>query len=320
MSDLPAQPRVSVVMPAYNHAPYIRRAIESVLDQDYPNLELLVVDDGSRDGTWDVIQTVLAESGGRFRAFSQANCGVCKTINRAVKLSTGEFVALLASDDYYLPGKISAQVEMFRDASDKLALVHTSAYLDYQNGAPLEDLTGSYRPAVGLCFEQILTQAVRVVAPSIMFRRTVFDRLGGFDENLAAEDVDFFLRIAAEGSAFGYIDRPLMAKTVVEGSGGSQLRRLIRVHEQIAEKYRDRLSSREFERQYNLMHEHLIILAAGAGDYRLASEAALARVKAQHSFTPLWTLARWSARSAILGALPSSVRHRLRLFRAKVRS
>jgi len=153
----------------------------------------------------------------------------------------------------------------------------------------------------------------------MMFRRTAFDEVGGFDEALAAEDVDFFLRLAAAGMAFAYIDRPMMVKTVVEGSGGSQLKRLITVHEQILQKHSDRLPKGRVTELQNLMYEHLIMLSAGAGDYELASHTAIERAIKQQSISPLLKLARWSLRAAVLRSLPPQVRHRLRLLRAKRR-
>ncbi len=263
-------PLVSVVMPAYNHGRYIARGIESVLSQTYENVELIVIDDGSKDDTWAVIESVRARSSRPFVAVTQANQGVCKTLNRGIAMSSGELVAAVASDDYFLPDKLRRQVEVFASSDDSVALVHTSAFLDYQNGAPLEDISGSYLPAVGRCFDDVLTQRVRVVAPSMMFRRSAHDAIGGFDETLAAEDVDFFVRLAAADYGFAYLPEPLMVKTVVEGSGGSQLRRLIAVHERILEKQAHRLTSERREALRALMYRHLIRLALGGGDYGLA--------------------------------------------------
>lgn len=312
-------PMVSIVMPAYNHAKYVERGIKSVLDQNYAPLELIVIDDGSRDDTWATIQRVQRESKTAFTALTQPNAGVCKTLNRGIALARGEFIAVIASDDYFLPGKVAAQVACFAAASPRVALVHTSAFLDYQNGRSLEDLTGSYRPATGACFDDMLTQAVRVVAPSMMFRRSAWEALGGFDERLAAEDVDFFLRLAAEGYEFAYVPHALMVKTVVEGSGGSQLRTLIRVHEQILEKHAHRLSPARYAALRTLMYRHLIQLAAGAGDYRLSFETAVNLSRYQLAVEPLLDFAGSSARAAVLRALPTSVRHALRLARSQMR-
>ena len=104
------EPLISVLMPAYNHERYVEGAVRSVLAQDWPRIELLVVDDGSGDGTWDVLQRLRAECENRLERVEmrrQENCGVSETIRRMLDLAHGEYVGFLASDDQYLPGALS---------------------------------------------------------------------------------------------------------------------------------------------------------------------------------------------------------------------
>lgn len=313
-------PKVSVVMPAYNHQEYVGRSIDSVISQTYPNVELIVVDDGSTDKTWEKISEKLNDNPGLFKAISRKNGGVCSALNEGVALSSGEFIAVIASDDYYLPTKLSEQIQLFLNLKDKVALVHSGAYLDYQNGQDFEDITGSYKPAVGSCLNDVLTQKVRIVAPSIIFRRSAFDTVGGFDEELEAEDVDFFMRLAQAGYEFAYIAKPLVVKTVVEKSAGSNFSALIKVHEAILEKHRPSLDADQYKSIKVAMYDHLIILSSGSGDYQLAWETAKSLFLERRSVLPIVSFMVWSCRSMFLRSLPVGLRHRLRLIRSKLNS
>lgn len=304
--------KVSVVMPAYNHEAFVRRAIGSVLDQEYPDVELVVIDDGSSDNTWSEIQRAHAETTKPFLALRQDNAGVSKTLNRGVRASSGELIAVLASDDYYLPGKLAAQALEFENGSASLGLVHTGAVLDYQNGMPAENITYNFPPARGLCFDELLDQSMRVIAPTVMFRRSVFDIVGGFDESLAAEDVDFFVRVAAAGYVFAYIPQPFVVKTSVENSGGKQLKRLRAVHDKIIEKHTSQLAPARKEELVAKLDLQFVGMHCVAGDYAFASRLALDSARAHRSLQPLVKLLVWGSRSAALRALPVRARHRLR--------
>ena len=104
-------PLISVLIPAYNHERYVEEAVRSVLAQDWPRIELIAVDDGSRDGTWAVLQGLRAECEGRLERVEmerQENRGTAETVRRLFGLARGEYVGILASDDQYLPGALTA--------------------------------------------------------------------------------------------------------------------------------------------------------------------------------------------------------------------
>src|SRR5687768_1729437 len=108
---------VSVVIPTYNRAYCVRRAIDSALAQTYPHLEVIVVDDGSTDGTAELMRTAYGHDG-RVRYHRQANGGVSAARNRGIALARGEYVALLDSDDRWKPWKLQAQVACLEHAPD----------------------------------------------------------------------------------------------------------------------------------------------------------------------------------------------------------
>ncbi len=308
-------PRIAVVIPAYNHARLVRRSIESVLAQEGVEVELVVIDDGSRDQTWAEIQRLLTERPGAFVAVRQENAGICRTLNRAVSLTSAPWIAALASDDYFLPGKLRKQAAVLA-RSPAVGLVHSSGYLDYQNGSPLEDMTGGYVPAIGACLEGLLTQEVRVVAPSMLFTRAAFDAVGGFDASLRAEDIDFFVRLAAAGFEFQFIAEPLIVKTSVEGSAGKDARGLVEVHRLLLEKQRHLFSAARFTDIERRMYGQLVGLAVGVGDLQTALELA----RAQKSLRAYGPLALRVVRGQVLDRLPPSLRHSLRLLRSRVRA
>ena len=307
-------PKVSVVMPAFNHANYIEMGIKSVLGQSYANIQLIVVDDGSTDNTWEIIERLNKD--GSFVSIRKKNGGVCSALNRGICEADGDFIAVIASDDRFLENKIARQVDFFLDQPENVGLVHSGAYLDYQNNEGLVDITGSYPPAIGSCLDEILTQKFRIVAPTIIFRKSVYDKVGGFDEELEAEDVDFFMRVAQAGYHFAYINEPLVIKTVTDNSAGSNFEKLIKVHENILEKHKENITAEQYASIKMAMYDHLIILSASSGNYMLAYKTAFSLTQERRSLRPLIGFSFWSTRALIVRVLPRSCRHKLRLLRS----
>jgi glycosyltransferase involved in cell wall biosynthesis len=114
-----SRPLISVLIPSYNHAKYLREAVESVWSQSYANIELVIVDDASTDDSRILLETLRAESPIPMRLeFNERNKGPAFTIGRAFELSTGELIAFLASDDVYAPSRFEAQVQRFKDDAE----------------------------------------------------------------------------------------------------------------------------------------------------------------------------------------------------------
>src|SRR2546421_5480826 len=142
MSD----PTISVVLASYNHAPYIRASIDSALSQTRPPDEVIVIDDGSSDGSWEILD----QYRDRANVVFQENRGTYATLNAGIGLATGDWIAIQNSDDVWLPEKLENQMEIARRHPD-VGLVHTGvAYID-ATGAPLQhppgaDLSGNHWP------------------------------------------------------------------------------------------------------------------------------------------------------------------------------
>ena len=206
--------RVSVVIPTYNRADFLHEAIASVLQQDYPHVDLIVVDDGSRDGT----AAVVSGFGTAVQYLWQENRGVSAARNRGVAASTGDLIAFLDSDDLWLPSKVSAQVAYF-EAHPDMQACHTDE-IWIRRGVRVNERR-VHRKQGGWQFLASLPRCL--ISPSaIMMRRTLWDRLGGFDESLpACEDYDLWLRLTAVVPV-GFLPQRLVVK---RGGHADQLSR-----------------------------------------------------------------------------------------------
>ena len=129
-------PLVSVLIPAYNHEKYIQDTIRSIINQTYQNIELIIVDDGSKDSTWQKIQDMKTECEKRFtnvRFETKMNEGTCKTLNQLISLAQGEFVYLIASDDMARPQAIETEVDFLINNQDYVLAVGDNEFIDADN-------------------------------------------------------------------------------------------------------------------------------------------------------------------------------------------
>ena len=184
-----AAPHISVVIPTYNSAAYLPEAIESALAQTLPPLEVIVVDDGSTDGT----DVVAARFVGRVRWIRQENAGVSAARNRGIAESTGDWIAFLDADDTWLPTKLERQAAC-ADQSHAAAVVSGLEYVD-REGRELSEWTDGLP---GALLEQVALLRPTAVGfgSTACVRRECFDRLGGFFEPLTnGEDWDMWRRI-----------------------------------------------------------------------------------------------------------------------------
>ncbi len=197
-------PLVSVAIPAYNHAAYIEACLASVCAQTYPELELVLIDDGSQDGTLDVARRFLEPRRMRFRRIvleRQENQGVSAASNAVIAACRGEWVHLLGSDDVLHPDKIARIQQAIADWNcADLALVHADADTIDQHGRPVAHRRQKPRPAPGPdreAWRVLFLGDNFILNPTVALRRYAFLAVGGFDPNLALEDIDCWLRLSA---------------------------------------------------------------------------------------------------------------------------
>ncbi|MGD0575780.1 MAG: glycosyltransferase [Anaerolineales bacterium] len=185
---------VSVIIPAYNKAPYVTQAVKSVLGQDYPHREIIVVDDGSTDGTAEVLKAQAKE----LTYVHQSNQGPAAARNRGLRIAQGEFILFLDADDFLLPGALSAHIRQLLSHPSH-GFSHSGWRFVDARGEPLADET-PWKEVPRLDLENWLERKP-VFLGAMMFRRSSLEHSGGFDTRLfQAEDVDLLFRLALSGS------------------------------------------------------------------------------------------------------------------------
>lgn len=186
-------PTVSVIIPTYNCDRYLAQAVSSVLSQTECDYELLIIDDGSTDNTRQVLQLYQD----RINYVYQNNQGVCASRNHGINLAKGEFVAFLDADDFFLPGKLAAQVAIFR-AQPNLGIVHSGwRRVDIQGKTLIDICPWENIPELNL---ETWLRWKPVLPSAMMFRREWLKQVNGFDTKYTvAEDVDLVLRLALAG-------------------------------------------------------------------------------------------------------------------------
>lgn len=219
-------PLVSVICLCYNHARFIEEAVNSVVSQTYKDVELIIVDDQSTDNSVEVISQLMKKNDQLRFIKNDKNIGMCKSFNKALKETKGEFIIDLAADDIMLCERIMEQVEAFLTLKATYGVVYSDAYLINEKGEKIttfykrNELGGLMETAPSKKVFKDLIHSYRICSPTIMVRKKVLEELGGYDENLSYEDYDFFVRSSREYRYF-YIDKPLMLKREVVGSDSS---------------------------------------------------------------------------------------------------
>jgi glycosyltransferase involved in cell wall biosynthesis len=195
-------PTVSTIIPVYNGAAYLRPAIDSVLAQRNVSVELIVIDDGSTDDTWQV----LACYGDALRKERQANSGPAKARNRGAHLATGEWLAFLDADDEWLPDKLAKQLEL---AGPQASLVYTDRRNIGACAHVAELQSAGVQLFEGDVFEPLLRDNF-ITLSSVLLARDWFERLGEFNDGvIGCEDWDLWLRYAAAGGLVRLCREPL---------------------------------------------------------------------------------------------------------------
>ncbi len=217
------RPQVSVICLCFNHRNFIRDAMESVLSQRYSNLQIILVDDASTDGSRELVQEIAKHYPTIQTLLLPYNLGNCKAFNRGLKLVTGDFIIDFSTDDVMMPDRIEKQVTFFQKQNENVGVLFTDAlyisekgtlvrkHYDYLLKKKLIDHVPS-----GDVFRDVLTTYF-ISSPTMMVRKSVMDVLQGYDENLSYEDFDFWVR-ASRDFQFAFLDEKT---TKVRKSSGS---------------------------------------------------------------------------------------------------
>jgi glycosyltransferase involved in cell wall biosynthesis len=210
--------KVSIIIPSYNHAGFIKNAVESVLSQIYKHFELIIIDDGSSDGSWEYISSL---NDPRIIKFKQENAGAHNAINRGLTVSTGEFLAILNSDDEYKPNRLEKFINVFSSNPNIDCLCSYIEIID-EHGNVLGVKDGwhncepwliahpelSYKTIDNFNKNLIMSNFVSTTS-NIFFRRNVLENTGDMRNLRFSHDWDYFLRIA-ENHPCDIIREPLI--------------------------------------------------------------------------------------------------------------
>jgi glycosyltransferase involved in cell wall biosynthesis len=203
---------VSVVIPVYNGANYLGEAVESVFSQTYPNIEVILVDDGSKDNTWELIQSY----GDRVRGVRKENGGVASALNAGIRGARGDCVAWLSHDDLFYPQKIERQVGFLLDHPEFGACYTDFEIIDAQHKR-LTIYRAPWYPSAEL--PRRFLRDMHINGSTILFRKSCLEEAGWFNENLAhTQDMDMWLRFS-ERSPIGHLGEVLLKSRSHPGQG-----------------------------------------------------------------------------------------------------
>jgi GT2 family glycosyltransferase len=197
------QPLVSIIAVCYNHERFVIESLNSVLAQTYSNYELILIDDRSRDSSVKLMEDWIRTNrvNCTFRPHTE-NTGLCRSLNEGLSIAKGKYVALLATDDVWLPHKLAHQVGIMEKLPEHFGVLHGGVSMIDEHGKVLEPVVEAPRPELG--FDKMpqgdvfvpLLHGNFIFAITALVRRECYQAIGNYDENLFYEDYDVWLRIA----------------------------------------------------------------------------------------------------------------------------
>jgi len=217
-------PLVTVICLCYNHEKFIDEAVNSILAQDYDNMEIIIADDCSQDNSQAVIKRIAAQHPFIRTILNNKNVGNCKAFNNALAQANGKYVIDFAADDVLVKNRISKQVEAFEQMGEEYGVVYTNVLDIDEYGKPigLHQKENVELPS-GDIYINILEKYF-ISPPSMMIRKAIFDELGGYDESLAYEDFDFWVRSSRKYKYY-YLKEVLCHKRILRNSHSAQFHR-----------------------------------------------------------------------------------------------
>ncbi len=212
-------PLVSILIPYYNHKQYVGQTLDGILNDTYPNKEIVIINDGSTDTDISVINDWIEKNSSKLpiNFISRANKGITKTFNELARTSKGEYIIFCASDDYLINNTISDRVSILEKNQEKMVLIADTSVVDGNSKTIHKSSIGewlkysnreNYFSDDGLKYEIINRWSL--TGPCSMMNKKLFIESGGYDESLFLEDWDFYLRAAANNSIL-YFDQQVAA-------------------------------------------------------------------------------------------------------------
>lgn len=201
-----SNPLVSIVIPCYNHEQFVQDCIQSVIDQTYENIELIIIDDGSKDNSVLKIQEMTEKCKKRFSRFevrSRPNRGLSATLNESIEWCKGKYFAAVASDDIILKSKIDLQVNFMEENTDITAIFGSANYIDESNNVKIIDPLKQQE----YVFDKIFLNECQFYAPTQLMRKSILDEIGGYNTDILVEDWYMWLKMAEKGRVYCLSDK-----------------------------------------------------------------------------------------------------------------
>jgi teichuronic acid biosynthesis glycosyltransferase TuaG len=222
-------PKVSIIIPFYN-CPYVDQAIQSALNQTYPNIEVLVIDDGS---------TMFIEKIDSFRSriiyLSKENGGTATALNEGIKAAKGDYIAWLSSDDYFLPDKIEKQLKSMMDQKAEVSFTNYD-YIDERNQVLVHRNGPRISKAKDLYTEMLKFNAIN--GCTTIIKKNIFDKIGSFNPELRfTHDYDMWFRLLLNGWNILYLEEALVKFRYHKNSGTKKYGKQIQLEAAAVENY-----------------------------------------------------------------------------------
>ncbi|WP_196140374.1 glycosyltransferase [Aliikangiella sp. G2MR2-5] len=200
-------PLVTVGVALYNHQDYIVECLKSIVTQNYSNIELIVVDDGSKDNSYNVAKSYLEEQSflDNYSIVTRPNKGMCETLNEIAHKAKGKYISFIGSDDFWMQDKISEQVE-FLENNEDCTLVHSNSLKVDAQGKVLKPIDYSDKINSGSVYEALINRTGGINTPSHLYRTSIYEEVGYYDPNFRFEDTDFWLRLSRNHKV-GFINK-----------------------------------------------------------------------------------------------------------------
>jgi glycosyltransferase involved in cell wall biosynthesis len=212
-------PLVTIFCLCYNHKKFVAQALHSVFNQTYTNIQVIVLDDGSTDGSVKEIGKQLSNRPDVHFINHTSNMGYCSSLNEVAALAKGEFVIDLSADDILMPTRVEVGVREFFKKGESYGVNFSDAFIINEFGREISVHSQKHPHAnipEGDIYKNLIDRYF-ICPPTLMFRRSVLAKIGGYDETLAFEDFDFLIRSSREFNYF-YTPLPLVKKRILASS------------------------------------------------------------------------------------------------------
>ena len=204
--NLSNKPLISVIIPYYNHNRFVKKTLDSILEDTYPNKEIIIINDGSTELDSSNLENWIDTNRNFINIIykKRTNKGITKTLNEMINLSSGKYIALIASDDYFINNTFSKRVDILENNKTKLMLVADAIVVDDDGKLLFESAMFEQRKAPKKNYftdsglKKEIIKRWSFVGPTSFMNKKIFDIVGNYNENLLIEDWDFYLRVVSK--------------------------------------------------------------------------------------------------------------------------